>query len=52
MSEFARRRILPNRMIWDEAQIFPVDVFREMGEIGLMGMLVPEEYGGAGIGIY
>jgi len=50
VSEFARRRILPNRMIWDESQIFPVDVFREMGEIGLMGMLVPEEYGGAGLG--
>ncbi|MDE0918059.1 MAG: acyl-CoA dehydrogenase family protein, partial [Flavobacteriales bacterium] len=50
VSEFATRRILPNRMIWDEAQIFPVDIFREMGEIGLMGMLVPEEYGGAGLG--
>lgn len=50
VGEFARRRILPNRMIWDESQIFPVDVFREMGQIGLMGMLVPEEYGGAGLG--
>ena len=50
VGEFARRRILPNRMIWDESQIFPVDVFREMGKIGLMGMLVPEEYGGAGLG--
>ena len=39
--EFAQRRILPNRMIWDEDQIFPRDVFEEMGEIGLMGMLVP-----------
>lgn len=48
--EFAQRRILPNRMIWDEDQIFPREVFREMGEIGLMGMLVPEEYGGAGLG--
>ena len=48
--EFAQRRILPNRMIWDEEQIFPRDVFKEMGEIGLMGMLVPEQYGGAGLG--
>jgi alkylation response protein AidB-like acyl-CoA dehydrogenase len=50
VSEFAQRRILPKRMIWDEGQIFPRDVLREMGEIGLMGMLVPEEYGGAGLG--
>ncbi|HIN42188.1 MAG TPA: acyl-CoA dehydrogenase [Flavobacteriales bacterium] len=50
VSEFAQRRILPMRMIWDEDQIFPRDVLREMGEIGLMGMLVPEEYGGAGLG--
>jgi len=50
VSDFATRRILPNRMIWDEAQIFPRELFSEMGEIGLMGMLVPEEYGGAGLG--
>jgi len=52
VSEFAQRRILPNRMIWDEAQTFPREVFSEMGEIGLMGMLVPEEYGGAGLGYF
>ena len=48
--EFAHRRILPNRMKWDEEQIFPREIFSEMGEIGLMGMLVPEEYGGSGLG--
>ena len=48
--EFAQMRILPNRMIWDEDQIFPRELFSEMGEIGLMGMLVPEHYGGAGLG--
>ena len=37
-------------MIWDEHQIFPRDLFKQMGEIGLMGMLVPEQYGGAGLG--
>lgn len=48
--EFAERRILPNRMKWDEEQYFPREVFAEMGHIGLMGMLVPEQYGGAGLG--
>jgi len=50
VSDFANRRILPNRMIWDESQTFPRELFSEMGEIGLMGMLVPEKYGGAGLG--
>jgi alkylation response protein AidB-like acyl-CoA dehydrogenase len=50
VSDFAKRRILPNRMVWDEAQTFPREVFSEMGEIGLMGMLVPVEYGGSGLG--
>lgn len=50
--DFAEREILPHRMEWDESQHFPKDVFRKMGEIGLMGMLVPEEYGGAGLGYF
>ena len=50
VADFAQKNILPNRMIWDEAQIFPRELFSEMGKIGLMGMLVPEEYGGAGLG--
>jgi alkylation response protein AidB-like acyl-CoA dehydrogenase len=50
VANFAQKNILPNRMIWDEAQIFPRELFGEMGKIGLMGMLVPEEYGGAGLG--
>ena len=37
-------------MTWDESQEFPVKVFKEMGKLGLMGVLVPEEYGGAGLG--
>ena len=49
VADFAQKNILPNRMIWDEAQIFPRELFSEMGKIGLMGMLVPEEYGGAGL---
>jgi len=48
--EFARQYIKPHVMDWDESQEFPIDVFREMGKLGLMGVLVPEEYGGAGLG--
>ncbi len=48
--DFAEQHIRPNIMKWDEAQIFPVELFREMGKLGLMGVLVPEEYGGSGLG--
>jgi len=47
--DFARQHILPHVMEWDEAQTFPGDLFREMGKLGLMGVLVPEQYGGAGL---
>ncbi len=50
--DFARKEILPNVMKWDESQEFPVDVFKKAGELGLMGVLVPEEYGGAGLGYF
>ena len=39
-------------MKWDEAQYFPVDLFKKMGELGMMGVFVPEEYNGAGLGYY
>ncbi len=48
--EFARTRILPHVMEWDEAQHFPMDMFHEMGQYGFLGVLVPEEYGGSGLG--
>ena len=48
--DFALREILPHRMDWDERQHFPRDLFTKMGELGLLGMLVPETYGGAGMG--
>ena len=48
--DFARQYIKPYVMQWDEAQEFPVHVFKEMGKLGLMGVLVPEAYGGAGLG--
>ena len=50
--DFAERRIRPSMMDWDEEQIFPVDTFKEMGELGLLGMLVPEDYNGAGLGYF
>jgi alkylation response protein AidB-like acyl-CoA dehydrogenase len=48
--DLANREIKPNIMDWDEHQILPVDLFKKMGELGLMGVLVPEEYGGSGFG--
>lgn len=48
--DFAEREIRPHFMEWDESQHFPIDLFRKMGQQGMMGVLVPEEYGGAGLG--
>lgn len=48
--DFAEKEIRPNIMKWDESQEFPVDLFKKAGELGLMGVLVPNEYGGSGFG--
>lgn len=48
--DFAENHIRPHLMDWDEKQIFPVDLFHKMGEYGFMGILVPEIYGGSGLG--
>lgn len=50
--DFAVKHIKPYLMEWDEAQIFPIEVFKELGKLGMMGVLVPEKYGGAGLGYY
>jgi alkylation response protein AidB-like acyl-CoA dehydrogenase len=50
--DFARQHIKPFVMEWDEAQTFPLSVFKEMGKLGMMGVLVPEKYGGAGLSYY
>lgn len=47
--EFAKKEVLPHYREWDESQEFPRHVFEKLGEMGLMGMLIPEEYGGAGM---
>lgn len=46
--KFGEEHIKPKLMEWDEAQIFPIEVFKKLGELGLMGVLVPTEYGGSG----
>lgn len=48
--DFGLQHIKPHMMRWDEAQEFPRDTFRQLGELGLLGVLVPQEYGGAGFG--
>ncbi|HEX8677317.1 MAG TPA: acyl-CoA dehydrogenase family protein [Segetibacter sp.] len=50
--DFAFQHIKPFVMKWDESQEFPIEVFKKLGELGLMGVLVPEEYGGAGLSYF
>ncbi|HEY0590915.1 MAG TPA: acyl-CoA dehydrogenase family protein, partial [Thermoanaerobaculia bacterium] len=47
--EFAETEMRPHVMEWDEAQIFPKDVIKKLGELGMLGIIFPEEYGGAGL---
>lgn len=48
--DFAETYVRPHVMDWDERQHFPIDVMRKLGEHGFLGVLVPEEYGGSGLG--
>ena len=50
--DFAEREIRPHFMEWDETQHFPKELFHKLGELGMMGVLVPEQYGGAGLGYF
>ncbi|MBS1497412.1 MAG: acyl-CoA dehydrogenase family protein [Bacteroidetes bacterium] len=50
--DFALQYIKPHLMEWDESQEFPVQIFKEMGKLGLMGVLVPEAYGGTGLSYF
>ena len=50
--DFANKHIRPQMMEWDESQKFPVELFHKMGELGLMGVLVPAEYGGSGLSYF
>jgi alkylation response protein AidB-like acyl-CoA dehydrogenase len=48
--DFAEAHIRPHVMEWDESQFFPVDLMRKLGQHGFLGVLVPESYGGSGLG--
>ncbi len=48
--EFAAAEIAPHVMEWDESQTFPLAVIKKLGQLGYMGIIFPEEYGGAGLG--
>jgi alkylation response protein AidB-like acyl-CoA dehydrogenase len=50
--DFGEREIKPKMMEWDESQYFPIDLFKKLGSLGVMGVLVPEEYGGSGFGYH
>ena len=50
--DFATQFIKPNIMEWDEAQYFPSEIFQQAGALGFMGMLIPESYGGSGMGYH
>ena len=50
--DFAEQNIRPYIMEWDEAQIFPISLFKKLGEMGFMGVLVPEDLGGSGLGYH
>jgi alkylation response protein AidB-like acyl-CoA dehydrogenase len=50
--DFALQNIKPHVMEWDESQEFPLHIFKQLGELGMMGVLVPEQYGGAGLSYF
>jgi len=50
--DFAQQKIKPHIMEWDEKQEFPLDIFKALGQLGMMGVLVPEQYGGAGLSYF
>ncbi|HEY6975820.1 MAG TPA: acyl-CoA dehydrogenase family protein [Chitinophagaceae bacterium] len=50
--DFAQQYIKPHVMEWDETQEFPLHIFKELGKLGMMGVFVPEEYGGTGLGYF
>jgi alkylation response protein AidB-like acyl-CoA dehydrogenase len=52
VKDFAEKNIRPHVMEWDEEQVFPIELFKKLGGLGLMGVFVPEEYGGSGFGYF
>lgn len=52
VKEFAQKFIKPHVMEWDESQTLPIALFKEMGKLGIMGAVVPEQYGGSGFSYF
>ena len=52
VKSFGDKEIRPHMMDWDESQEFPIQLFHKLGTLGLMGVLVPQEYGGSGFGYH
>lgn len=52
VKDFGAKEITPFRKKWDDEQHFPLELFKKLGELGLMGVLVPTEYGGSGFGYF
>ena len=50
--DFGAKEITPHRKEWDDKQEFPLQLFKKLGELGLMGVLIPSEYGGSGFGYF
>ena len=50
--DFAEQYIRPNIMLWDETQHFPIEILKKAGEMGFMGVFIPEKYGGSGLGYH
>ena len=50
--DFSEKYIRPHIMKWDESQTFPVELFKKAGEMGFMGIFIPHEYGGSGLGYH
>jgi len=50
--DFAEKEIKPNMKKWDDDEIFPVETMKKMGELGLLGIYIPEEYGGSGFSYF
>ena len=50
--DFAEKEIRPNMIEWDENEFFPIDVMKKMGALGLLGVYIPESFGGSGMGYF
>ncbi|MFN5735128.1 MAG: acyl-CoA dehydrogenase family protein, partial [Flavobacteriales bacterium] len=50
--DFAEKEIKPNMMVWDKEEYFPVETMKKMGELGLLGIFIPETYGGSGFSYF